>query len=247
MKVHGEKNATKLATVTLRPQLIVAQTSGYVTVRTAGAETPVTRILTNVWMAVPAARRTPCVVMLTDRLYANVTQVLPKQILGFVQVGLLLCFSFFWAAKMTELGLELTLKVWWLWCVYVRFQIHPYIMEWTVIYTWFKCYHLQAHLWDKDSRVKLVGVGGNYVPRRFLAFWRHIWSAILDDVTSGRLFWMTSYPVGHFGCRHIRSAIFGWPHIRSAMLYDIISGPPCWMTQHLVGHLGWWHSAWHFT
>ena len=57
--------------------------------------------------------------------------------------------------------------------------------------------------------------------RRYLVLWPHIRSAILDYAISGRPWWMTSHPVGHFvwpisahhlGRRNIRSAILEWWH-----------------------------------
>ena len=94
--------------------------------------------------------------------------------------------------------------------------------------------------------------------------WRHIRSAILDDLFSSRPFWMTSHPVGHVGwpisglpywMTSYPGYHVGWRHIMSAMLDDLISDRSCWMTSHPVGHVGWrilrsailewWHSAWH--
>ena len=49
----------------------------------------------------------------------------------------------------------------------------------------------------------------------------------MNDVTSGRPFWMTSSGRPFFD--------------------DLISGRPSCMMQPLFGHLVWWHSAWCFT
>ena len=81
---------------------------------------------------------------------------------------------------------------------------------------WKIFYHWEIMGWTSgfseilESRVK----GG-----RYLLLWRHIRSAVLDDLTFGRSFRMTSHPVGHFG----------WAHIRSAMLDDATSGRSYWM------------------
>ena len=81
-------NATKLVTVTVKPPLAVAETPECVHVILDGEGPLVKMISTNAWMVVPAVQRIHSVLMLTDHSYADATLVLPRQILGIVQVGL---------------------------------------------------------------------------------------------------------------------------------------------------------------